>query len=78
MTPFEVTVLSVTSNAAGIVPSANNRFPLPNVIGNIFAITTNGQTENGQIVQETFLTAPNSAATSSFLPVQKDSLISRD
>ena len=34
MTPFEVTVLSVTLNAAGIVPSANNRFPLPNVIGN--------------------------------------------
>src|ERR1700729_1228330 len=27
MTPFEVTVLSVTLNAAGIVPSANNRFP---------------------------------------------------
>jgi hypothetical protein len=26
MTPFEVTVLSVTLNAAGIVPSANNRF----------------------------------------------------
>jgi hypothetical protein len=33
MTPFEVTVLSVTLNAAGIVPSANNRFPLPGVIG---------------------------------------------
>jgi len=29
MTPFEVTVLSVTLNAAGIVPSANNRFPRP-------------------------------------------------
>jgi hypothetical protein len=26
MTPFEVTVLSVILNAAGIVPSANNRF----------------------------------------------------
>ncbi len=37
MTPFEVTVLSVTLNAAGIVPSANNRFPPPNVIGNIFS-----------------------------------------
>jgi hypothetical protein len=37
MTPFEVTVLSVTLNAAGIVPSANNRFPLPNVIGNILS-----------------------------------------
>ncbi|HEY4814529.1 MAG TPA: hypothetical protein VIH58_07615 [Chthoniobacterales bacterium] len=37
MTPFEVTALSVTLNAAGIVPSANNRFPLPNVIGNIFS-----------------------------------------
>jgi hypothetical protein len=36
MTPFEVTVLSVTLNAAGIVPSANNRFPPPSVIGNIF------------------------------------------
>ena len=33
MTPFEVTVLSVTLNAAGIVPSANNRFPPPNVTG---------------------------------------------
>jgi len=33
MTPFEVTVLSVTLNAAGIVPSANNRFPLPNKSG---------------------------------------------
>jgi hypothetical protein len=29
MTPFEVTALSVTLNAAGIVPSANNRFPPP-------------------------------------------------
>jgi len=29
MTPFEVTVLSVTLNAAGTVPSANNRFPPP-------------------------------------------------
>jgi hypothetical protein len=37
MTPFEVTVLSVTLNAAGIVPSANNRFPPSNVIGNIFS-----------------------------------------
>ncbi len=36
MTPFEVTVLSVTLNAAGIVPSAKNCFPPPNVIGNIF------------------------------------------
>src|SRR5260370_16099482 len=36
-TPFEVTVLSVTLNAAGIVPSANNRFPPPNVIGKIFS-----------------------------------------
>jgi len=31
MTPFDVTVLSVTLNAAGIVPSANNHFPVPNV-----------------------------------------------
>jgi hypothetical protein len=31
MTPFEVPVLSVTLNAAGIVPSASNRFPPPNV-----------------------------------------------
>jgi hypothetical protein len=37
MTPFEVTVLSVTLNAAAIVPSANNRFPPPNVTGNIFS-----------------------------------------
>jgi hypothetical protein len=37
MTPFEVTVLSVTLKAAGIVPSANNRFLPPNVIGNIFS-----------------------------------------
>jgi hypothetical protein len=28
MTPLEVTVLSVVLNAAGIVPSASNRFPL--------------------------------------------------
>jgi hypothetical protein len=35
MTPFEVTVLSVSLNGAGIVPSANNRFSPPNVIGNI-------------------------------------------
>jgi hypothetical protein len=35
MTPFELTVLSVTLNAAGIVPSANNRFPPPNIIGNL-------------------------------------------
>jgi hypothetical protein len=35
MTPFEVTALSVTLNAAGIVPSANNRVPPPHVIGNI-------------------------------------------
>jgi hypothetical protein len=33
MTPSGVTLLSVTLNAAGIVPSVNNRFPLPNVIG---------------------------------------------
>jgi hypothetical protein len=37
MTPFEATVLSVTLNAAGIVPSANNRFPAPSVTGNIFS-----------------------------------------
>jgi hypothetical protein len=37
MTPFEVTVPSVTLNAAGIVPSANNRFPPPNVLGYIFS-----------------------------------------
>ena len=30
-------MLSVTLKAAGIVPSANNRFPPPNVIGNIFS-----------------------------------------
>src|SRR5208283_666564 len=37
MTPFEVTALSVTLNAAWVVPSANNRFPPPNVIGNIIS-----------------------------------------
>jgi hypothetical protein len=37
MTPFEVTALSVTLNAAGIAPSANNLLPPPNVIGNIFS-----------------------------------------
>ena len=31
MMPFGETLLSVTLNAAGIVPSTNNRFPLPNV-----------------------------------------------
>src|SRR5215469_13277607 len=36
-TPFEVTALSVTLKAAGIVPSANNRFPAPNVTGNILS-----------------------------------------
>jgi hypothetical protein len=35
MTPFDVTVLPVTFNAAWIVPSANNRFSPPNVIGNL-------------------------------------------
>jgi hypothetical protein len=30
---FVETLLSVTLNAAGIMPSANNRFPLPNVNG---------------------------------------------
>src|ERR1700686_265751 len=35
MTPFGATMLSVTLNAAGIVPSANRRFPLPKVIGYI-------------------------------------------
>ncbi|MGC2193823.1 MAG: hypothetical protein WA628_04045 [Terriglobales bacterium] len=38
-------MLSVTWNAAGIVPSANNRFPAPNVIGNIFS-------QNDQIMLE--------------------------
>lgn len=33
MTPLEPTMLSVTLKAAGIVPSANKRFPLPKVIG---------------------------------------------
>src|SRR5580700_5878266 len=37
MTPFGVTVLSVTLNAAGIAPSANNFFPAPNVTGNTFS-----------------------------------------
>src|SRR6266446_6778239 len=37
MTPFEPTMLSVTLNAAGIVPSANNRFPSPNVTGYIIS-----------------------------------------
>jgi hypothetical protein len=31
MMPLGETLLSVTWNAAGIVPSTNNRFPLPNV-----------------------------------------------
>src|SRR4030095_10714742 len=35
MTPLEPTMLSVTLNAAGIVPSANKRFPSPNVIGSL-------------------------------------------
>jgi hypothetical protein len=34
---FEVTALSVTLKAAGIVPLANNLFPARNVIGNIFS-----------------------------------------
>jgi hypothetical protein len=29
MTPFAVTVYSVTLNAAGMVPMPNNRFPQP-------------------------------------------------
>src|SRR5687768_12270988 len=33
MTPFEPTTFSVTLNAAVIVPSANKRFPAPNVTG---------------------------------------------
>src|SRR5438093_3743120 len=37
MTPFEVTVLSVTLNAAVIVPSGNNRFSPPNVTGSIIS-----------------------------------------
>lgn len=41
---FDVTVLSVTLNAAGIVPSANNRFPLPNVIG--YTISQNALTKS--------------------------------
>src|SRR5258707_3280783 len=36
MTPFGETLLFVTLNAAGMVPSANIRFPLPNVSGYIF------------------------------------------
>jgi hypothetical protein len=36
-TPFEVTVLSVTLKAAGIVPSGKRRFPPPSVTGNIFS-----------------------------------------
>src|ERR1044072_2189189 len=40
MTPFEPTMLSVTLNAAGIVPSSNSRFPLPSVIGNIISQNT--------------------------------------
>src|SRR4030095_12719903 len=35
MTPVEPTMVSVTLNAAGIVPSANKRFPSPKVIGYI-------------------------------------------
>ncbi|MGO9562695.1 MAG: hypothetical protein ACLPPV_08590 [Candidatus Korobacteraceae bacterium] len=35
MTPFEVTLLSVTLNAAVIVPSLDNRFPPPNVIDSV-------------------------------------------
>src|SRR5277367_320085 len=37
MTPFGVTALSVTWNAAGMVPSANNFLPTPKVTGNIFS-----------------------------------------
>src|ERR1043166_3537574 len=40
MTPLEPTTLSVTLKAAGIVPSAKRRFPLPNVIGNIISQNT--------------------------------------
>src|SRR3981081_2814608 len=40
MTPVEPTMLSVTLKAAGIVPSANRRFPLPNVIGYIISQNT--------------------------------------
>ena len=32
MTPFEVTVLSRTLNAAGMVPSANDRFLPPKLL----------------------------------------------
>src|SRR5687767_10451342 len=34
MTPLGVTLLSVNLRAAGIVPSANNRFPGPSITGN--------------------------------------------
>src|SRR5512141_595921 len=44
MAPFEPTMLSVTLNAAGIVPSANNRFPAPNVIG--YTISQNVSTKS--------------------------------
>ena len=37
-------MLSVTLNAAGIVPSANNRFPPPNVIG--YIISQNASTKS--------------------------------
>src|SRR5512143_838912 len=40
MTPFGVTVLSVTLNAAGIVPAANKRFPTPKVSGYIISQNT--------------------------------------
>jgi hypothetical protein len=48
MTPFEVTVLSVTLNAAGIVPLANNRFPPPNVVGNIFSQNASTDSSSGE------------------------------
>src|SRR5829696_5943164 len=44
MTPLEATLLSVTLNAAGIVPSANSRFPTPNVIG--YIISQNASTKS--------------------------------
>jgi len=40
MTPCEPTILSVTLKAAGIVPSANNRFQAANVIGYIISQNT--------------------------------------
>src|SRR5512135_3499110 len=44
MTPLEATMLSVTLNAAGIVPPANNRFPAPNVTG--YIISQNASTKS--------------------------------